>query len=104
MSDGPRVLRPDREQLYWDLVDLESQIAADHLARVIWSFVEQLDLSELYAGIRRATMWRVVRVRTRRCCWRCGCMRRRRGSGRPGHWSGCAGTTRPIAGCAGVFR
>jgi transposase len=52
MSDGPRVLRADREQLYWDQVDLESQIEADHLARVIWAFVEQLDLSRLYAGIR----------------------------------------------------
>lgn len=52
MSDGPRVLRPDREQLYWDQVDLESQIEADHLARVIWAFVERLDLSLLYADIR----------------------------------------------------
>lgn len=52
MSDGPRVVRPDREQLYWDQVDLESQIEAGHLARVIWAFVERLELSELYAGIR----------------------------------------------------
>jgi transposase len=52
MSDGPRVRRPDREQLYWDMVDLESQIEADHLARVIWAFVEKLDLSALYAAIR----------------------------------------------------
>jgi transposase len=52
MGDGPRVLRPDREQLYWDQVDLESQIEGDHLARVIWAFVEGLDLSELYGSIR----------------------------------------------------
>ena len=52
MAEGPRVLRPDREQLYWDQVDLESQIEPDHLARVVWSFVEGLDLSELYAAIR----------------------------------------------------
>lgn len=52
MADGPRVLRPDREQLYWDQIDLESQIEPDHLARVIWSFVEGLDLSDLYAAIR----------------------------------------------------
>jgi transposase len=52
MADGPRVLRPDREQLYWDQIDLESQIEPDHLARVIWSFVESLDLSDLYAAIR----------------------------------------------------
>lgn len=52
MADGPRVVRPDREQLYWDMVDLESQIETDHLARVIWAFVEKLDLSALYAAIR----------------------------------------------------
>lgn len=52
MADGPRVLRPDREQLYWDMIDLESQIEADHLVRVIWAFVETLDLSALYAAIR----------------------------------------------------
>lgn len=44
--------RPDRAQLYWDLVDLESQIEADHLVRVVWAFVERLDLDELYAAIR----------------------------------------------------
>lgn len=52
MADGPRVLRPDREQLYWDQIDLESQIETDHLARVIWSFVDGLDFSALYAAIR----------------------------------------------------
>ena len=52
MADGPRILRPDRRQLRWDMVDLESQIAADHLVRVVWSFVESLDLSALYERIR----------------------------------------------------
>ncbi len=52
MAEGPRVLRPDRAQLYWDMIDLESQIAADHLVRVIWAFVETLDVSALYAAIR----------------------------------------------------
>lgn len=52
MAEGPRVLRPDREQLYWDQIDLESQIDPDHLVRVIWSFVDGLDLSALYAAIR----------------------------------------------------
>lgn len=52
MAEGPRVLRPDRDQLYWDEIDLESQIEPDHLVRVIWSFVESLDLSALYAAIR----------------------------------------------------
>ena len=45
-------MRPDRAQLYWDMMDLESQIEADHLVRVIWAFVDRLDLSELYSTIR----------------------------------------------------
>ena len=51
MSDA-RVVRPDRQQLRWDTVDLEGLLPADHRARIVWSFVESLDLSELYEGIR----------------------------------------------------
>jgi transposase len=51
MSDA-RVVRPDRQQLRWDMVDLEGLLPADHRARLVWSFVESLDLSELYEGIR----------------------------------------------------
>src|SRR6516225_5242297 len=47
-----RVVRPDRRQLRWDMVDLEGLLPADHRARVVWSFVESLDLSELYEPIR----------------------------------------------------
>jgi transposase len=47
-----RVVRPDRRQLRWDMVDLEGLLPADHRARVVWSFVESLDLSELYERIR----------------------------------------------------
>ena len=51
MSDA-RVVRPDRQRLRWDMVDLEGLLPADHRARIVWSFVESLDLSELYEGIR----------------------------------------------------
>jgi transposase len=43
-----RVVRPDRRQLRWDMIDLEGLLPADHRARVVWSFVESLDLSQLY--------------------------------------------------------
>ena len=43
-----RVVRPDRRQLRWDLVDLDGFLAGDHRARIVWSFVESLDLTELY--------------------------------------------------------
>ena len=45
------VVRPDRRQLRWDMVDLEGLLPADHRARLVWSFVESLDLSPLYAEV-----------------------------------------------------
>ena len=52
--DGPlvRVQRARRDQLEMRAVDLESLIPADHRARVVWSFVEGLDLGPLYAEIK----------------------------------------------------
>jgi transposase len=52
MSQGVRVIGPDRAQLHWDLVDLESQLPEDHRARLVWAFVEGLDLSAFYARIK----------------------------------------------------
>src|SRR5882762_6264596 len=43
-----RVVRPNRRQLRWDMIDLEGLLSADHRARLVWSFVESLDLSQLY--------------------------------------------------------
>jgi transposase len=43
-----RVVRPDRRQLRWDMIDLEGLLPAEHRARLVWSFVESLDLSPLY--------------------------------------------------------
>src|SRR6266446_704773 len=48
MSEGVRVIGPDRAQLRWDVVDLDSQLPDDHRARLGWAFVEGLDLSEFY--------------------------------------------------------
>lgn len=52
MSQGPRVLRPEREQVRWEMVDLDSQLPPDHRARLVWSFVMGLDLSGFYARIK----------------------------------------------------
>jgi len=52
MSDGVRVIGPDRAQLRWDMVDLDSQLPDDHRARLVWAFVEGLDLSEFYDRIK----------------------------------------------------
>ena len=52
MSEGVRVIRTDRAQLRWDMVDLDSQLPEDHRARLVWAFVESLDLSEFYDRIK----------------------------------------------------
>jgi len=48
----PRVLRPNRAQLFLRPTDLESLLAEDHPARAVWDFVTGLDLSPLYAEIQ----------------------------------------------------
>lgn len=47
-----RYLEADRSQLRWDMVDLDSQLPRDHRARIVWAFVDGLDLSTFYARIR----------------------------------------------------
>ena len=48
----PRVLMPNRTQLELRPCDLESLLPEGHRARVVWAYVEQADLSALYAGIK----------------------------------------------------
>ena len=48
----PRLREPMRDQIELRAVDLEALVAADHPARVIWAYVEKLDLRELEQAIR----------------------------------------------------
>jgi len=52
VSDGPRLLRPERHQVRWDVVDLDSQLPPDHRARVVWWFVAGLDLGSFYDQVK----------------------------------------------------
>lgn len=47
-----RVLRPSRDQLVLHPCDLESLLAEDHPARLVWGYVERQDLRPLYSAIR----------------------------------------------------
>jgi transposase len=49
---APRLREPQRDQIELRAVDIESLIGADHPARVIWAYVEGLDLSELEDRIK----------------------------------------------------
>ncbi len=49
---APRLLEPKRDQIELRAVDIESLIGKDHPARVIWEYVEGVDLSELESRIK----------------------------------------------------
>src|SRR5689334_2638030 len=51
-TGGARVDRPDRRQLQWDMIDLEALLPKDHRARVVWGFVQSLDVAPLYAKVK----------------------------------------------------
>lgn len=48
----PRLQRPDRDQVTLRPTDLDSLLPADHRARVVWAFVEGLELSAFHDRIR----------------------------------------------------
>ena len=48
----PKVAVPNRRQLEMQVVDLESLIPDDHPVRIVWAYVEGVDLSPLYAAIK----------------------------------------------------
>src|SRR3546814_1842772 len=48
----PRLREPERDQIELRAVDLDSLIGAEHPARVIWAYVEQLELSALEEAVR----------------------------------------------------
>lgn len=49
---APRVLSPNRAQVQLRACDLEALIPAEHRVRLVWAWVEQADMSPLYARIR----------------------------------------------------
>ena len=51
-SGKPRLQTANRTQLFWQPTNLEELLPAEHLARAIWSVVEDLDLSAFTADIR----------------------------------------------------
>jgi transposase len=51
-AGAPRLREPARDQIELRAVDIDSLIGADHRARVIWAYVEGLDLAELEDRIK----------------------------------------------------
>lgn len=51
-TDRARVKRPERNQIEFRPFALDQLLPADHRARIVWSYVDSLDLSPLYGKIR----------------------------------------------------
>lgn len=49
---APRLREPRRDQIALRAVDIESLVGEDHPVRLIWSYVEEIDLSELENRIK----------------------------------------------------
>jgi transposase len=47
-----RIVRADRSQLHWDMIDLDAMLPSDHRARVVLAFVERVDISALYDRVK----------------------------------------------------
>lgn len=54
-AGAARVSMPRRGEPSWQMLDLDALIAADHPARLVWSFVGGLDLGMLYDAIQART-------------------------------------------------
>ena len=49
---SPRLRQADRQQVVMRAASLDSLLSDDHRARVVWEYVQGVDLATLYAGIR----------------------------------------------------
>jgi len=47
-----RVIRADRSQTRWEFIDLDAMLPSDHCVRIVWRFVETLNLSPLYDAVK----------------------------------------------------
>ena len=51
-SGAPRMQRPDRYQMRMQVQSLDALLPEDHRARLVWEYVEGLDMTPLYRQIR----------------------------------------------------
>jgi transposase len=52
VAGEPRLREPQRDQIEWRSMDIDSLIGADHPARTIWAYVQGLELRELEDAIK----------------------------------------------------
>ena len=52
ITNRARVQRPERHQIEWRPLAINSLLPADNRARAVWAYVDSLDLSALYSKIQ----------------------------------------------------
>lgn len=52
LRPAPRLQTPERNQMKFRVANLDELVAHDHPVRVVWTYVEQADLAELYDAVR----------------------------------------------------
>jgi Rieske Fe-S protein len=71
---APRLLEPNRLQVELRASDLESLLAQDHRARLVWGYVMHQDLSRLFEAVKaRGSNAGRAAIATRASCSHCGC-------------------------------
>jgi len=48
----PRLRRPERHQLGWQVAMIDDLVARDHPVRAVWAFVQALDLRALHDAVK----------------------------------------------------
>ena len=100
----PRLRTANRQQIVFRTAALDDLIPPDHPARIVWEFVEGLDLSPLYDSIKAVagTAGRpAIDPKILMALWLYATID---GVGMPANSTGCAATTTPIAGSSVMSR
>ncbi len=50
-GDAARVVRPQRDRIGWEMVDVDALLEQEHAVRLAWAFVTRMDLAKFYAAI-----------------------------------------------------
>ena len=104
-DDAPaRYETANRTQIELTPCDLEALLPPGHAARLVWRFVEGLDLGAFYAKINAREGGPARRPSIRRFWSRSGSTRRSMAWGARAKSTACATPTTRIAGCAAACR
>lgn len=86
-SEGtPRLRQPNRAQIELRASDLESLLAEDHRARLVWGYVERQDLTRLFEAVKARGSQAGRAAIARASCSRSGYMPRSTASAAGAKW------------------